>query len=49
MIAFALMETCGIIIILTFDMQIYKLNNFPSISQEEVSRAVVNCIQLRGL
>ncbi|AQZ12560.1 CGI121 (YML036W) [Zygosaccharomyces parabailii] len=29
--------------------KIYKLNNFPSISQEEVSRAVVNCIQLRGL
>lgn len=35
--------------VLTFAMQIYKLNNFPETSQEELSRAVVNSIQLRGL
>ncbi|GAV49186.1 hypothetical protein ZYGR_0N05930 [Zygosaccharomyces rouxii] len=34
---------------MTFIRKIYKLNEFHSTSTIEISRAVVNCIQLRGL
>lgn len=34
---------------MAFIRKIYKLNNFPTTSIREISRAVVNCIQLRGL
>lgn len=34
---------------MTFIRKIYKLNQFPSTSSSDLSRAVVNCIQLRGL